>query len=61
MDSDDQEDDNRSCLWNGIFIKDNSSYVDSVLGLDNDETLNILGQERNDFWCPPDYILDWHK
>ena len=27
------------------------------MGLDNDETLNISGQERNNFWSPPNYIL----
>ena len=37
--------------------EDNSSNVNSVLGLDNDTTLIILGQERNDFWSHPDYIL----
>ena len=54
MDSDDQEDDKISCLENEIINEDNSSNVDSALGLDNDKTLHILGQERNDFWCSPD-------
>ena len=50
MDSDDQEDNNLSCLENLIFNEDNSSTVDSGLGLDSDKTLNILGQKRKDFW-----------
>ena len=44
MDSDDQEDDNFTCLENEIINEDNSSNVGSVLGLGNDKTLNILGQ-----------------
>ena len=60
-DSDDQEEDNISCLENKIINEDNSYILDSVLGLDNDKTLNILGQEMNDFWTPPDYILHWYK
>ena len=43
MDSDDREDDNLSCLENEIINEDNSSNVDSVLGLDNHKTLNIFG------------------
>ena len=35
-------------------------YIDSVLGLDNYKTLNILGQKNNDFWSPPDYT-GWTK
>ena len=46
MDSDYQEDDNLSSLKNEIINENNSSFVHSVLGLDNDKTLNILGQER---------------
>ena len=42
------------------IIEDNSYNVDSILGLDNDNTSNILGQERNGFWSPPDYILYQH-
>ena len=57
MDSDDREDDNLSCLENEIINKDNLFNVDSALGPDNNTTLNILGQERNDFWYLPDYIL----
>ena len=26
-----------------------------------DKALNSSGLERNEFWCPPDYILDWYK
>ena len=55
-DSDDQEDDNISCLENKVINEDKSSNVDSVLGLDNEKTLHILGQERNDFWSASDYI-----
>ena len=51
MESDDLEDDNISCLQNEIINKNNSSNVDSILRLNNHKTLNILGQERNDFWC----------
>ena len=54
--SDDQEDDNLSCPENELINEDNLSNVDSALGPDNDKTLNILEQERNDFWCPPDYL-----
>ena len=43
---DDQEDDNISCLQNKIVNEDNSSNVEYVLGLDNDKTLDILGQEK---------------
>ena len=43
MDGDDREDDNLSCLENEINNEDNSSNVDSVLGLDNDKTLNTFG------------------
>ena len=42
MDGDDREDDNLSCLENEIINEDNSSNVDSVLGLDNDKTYNIF-------------------
>ena len=52
-DSDNQEDDNYSCLEIDIINDDNLSNVVnvvSVLGLDSDKTLNILGQESNDFW-----------
>ena len=43
-DSDDQEDENISYLENKIVNENNSSNAaDSVLGLDNDKTLNILG------------------
>ena len=45
MDSDDQEDDNLSCLENKIINEDNSSNVESPLGLDNDKTLNILDRK----------------
>ena len=45
-DSDDQEDDNISCLENKIIKENNSSNVDSVQGLDSDKTLNILAQEK---------------
>ena len=31
------------------------------MGLDNDKTLNVLGQERNDFWSPPYYNLFRHE
>ena len=44
-----------------MIIEDNSSNVDSVFELDSERTLNILVQERNDFWFPPDYILDSYK
>ena len=57
LDSDNEEDGNLSCLENEIINEVSSSNVDSALG--NDKTLNILGQKRNDFWCPPDFILDW--
>ena len=61
-DSDHQEDGNLSCrLENEITNEDNSSTVDSSLGLAINKTLDILGQERNYFWCPPDYILDSYK
>ena len=43
-DSNDEEDDNISCIENKIIIEDNSSNVDSVYGLDDDKTLNILEQ-----------------
>ena len=56
-----EENDNLSCFENEIINEDNLSNVDSALGLDNDKTLNIFRQERNDFWYPPDYILDWYK
>ena len=49
---------NISCLKNKITNEDNSSNADSVLGLYNKKTLNILGQERNDFWSPPDYSFN---
>ena len=45
-DSDDQEDDNISCLENKIIKENNSSNVDSVQGMDSDKTLNILAQEK---------------
>ena len=35
--SDGQEDDNLSCLENEIINQDNSSTVDSTLGLDNNK------------------------
>ena len=41
-DSDDQEDNNLSCLENEIINEDNSSTVDSTLRLDINKTLNIL-------------------
>ena len=44
MDSDDQEEDNLSYLENERINEDNSYNADSVMGLDNDKTLNILGQ-----------------
>ena len=44
-DSNDQEDDNISCLENKMINEINLFNVDSVLGLDNDKTFNILGQE----------------
>ena len=47
--------------WIVMIIEDNSSNVDSVFELDSERTLNILVQERNDFWFPPDYILDSYK
>ena len=43
MDSDDQEDDNLSCLENEIFNENNSFNIDSVLELDNDK--NKTGEE----------------
>ena len=58
MDSDDY---NLSCLENEIINEDNLSNVDPVLRLDNDKTLNILGQVRNNFGSPSHYILDWYK
>ena len=61
LDSDDQEDDNLTCLENKIINEDNQSNVDSTLGLDKDKFLNILGQKRNDFWCSSDYTIDWYK
>ena len=39
--SDDQEDDNISCLENKIINEDKSSNVDFVFRLDNDKTLNM--------------------
>ena len=60
-DSDQGEDNNISCLENKIIDEDNSSNLDSIWGLDNDKTLNILEQEKNDFWSPPHYILYWYK
>ena len=59
--SDGQEDDNLSCPENEIINEDNLSNVDSAVGPDNEKTLNILEQERNDFWCTLDYILDLYK
>ena len=49
---------NLSYLENKMINEDN---LLNVLGLDNHKTLNILGQERNDFWCPPNYISDWYN
>ena len=46
----DEENDNLSCLENKIIIEDNLFNVDFALRPDNDKTLNIFGQERNDFW-----------
>ena len=43
------------------MLEDNSSDIDSVLGFFNDETFNILVQEKNDFWSPPDPILFWYE
>ena len=45
-----KENDNLSCIGNRIINEDNLLNVDFALGLDNDKTLNILGQERKDFW-----------
>ena len=56
-----EENDYLSCHENEWINEDNFFNVDSALGLDNGKPLNILGQERNDFWCPLDYILDWCK
>ena len=53
-----EENDDFSCLEAEIINENNLFNVDSDMGLDNDKTFNILGQERNDFWYPPDYILD---
>ena len=53
--------DNLSCHENEIINEDNSSNVDSVLGLENGKTFKMLGQEWNVFWCAPDYTLDWYK
>ena len=61
MNSDDQKDDNLSCLEKEIINEDNSSNVDIILGLDNNTILNILVQERNVFWSSLDYILDGYK
>ena len=61
MNGDDQEDYNFSCLKKKIINEDNSSNVDIVLGLDDNKTLNISGQKRNDLWSSPDYILDGYK
>ena len=43
-----------------IINENISSNVDSVLGLNNDKTFNILGQERNDFWSPSNYISSYN-
>ena len=56
--SDGQKDDNLSCHENIIINEDNLSNVDSALRPNNDKSLNIFEQEWNDFWYPPDYILD---
>ena len=55
-DSDDQEDDNISCLENKIINKDNSSNVDSVFEPVNDKTFHILRQERNDLLLSISYF-----
>ena len=44
-----KENDNLSCLENEIINEDNLLNVDFTLGPDNDKTLNIFEQERNDF------------
>ena len=56
-----EENDNLSCLEAEIINEDNLFNVDSDMGLDNHKTFNILGQERNDFWYPPGYILDLYR
>ena len=56
-----EENDNLSCLENEINNEDNLFDVDSAWRLDNDKTLNILVQENNNFWYPPDYILYRYK
>ena len=43
-----EENDNLSCIENMIINEDNLLNVDFALGLDNDKTLNIFGQERKD-------------
>ena len=56
-----EENDNLSCLENKIINEDNLLNVDFTLGTDNNKTLNIFEQKRNDFWYPPGYIFDWYK
>ena len=48
-DSNDQENDNLSCLENEMVNENSLFHVDSALGLDNDKTLHIIGQEKKDF------------
>ena len=44
-----EENSNLSCIENRIINDDNLLNVDFALGLDNDTTLNIFGEERKDF------------